>query len=76
MVLGTPFDTLELGVLLGVAAVLTVAEPWLVPPNPLVRLFYLVVAGGVSLLSAALVRALRNRQGQAHREGGNDRSRR
>lgn len=67
MALGTPFDRLELGVLLVVAAALTIAEPWLVPPNPALRMLYLVLAGVVSLSSAALVRTLRARRAAPRR---------
>lgn len=62
MALGTPFDRLELGVLVAVAGTLAIAQPWLTPPNPLVRTLYLLAAGAGSLASAALVRRLRRRR--------------
>lgn len=61
MALGTPFDRLELGVLVGVAGVFSLAQPVLVPSGPIAGLAYLFLAGGASVLSAALVRSVRRR---------------
>ena len=61
MALGTPFDRVELGVLLLVAGVFALAQPVLTPPNPLVRLAYFLAAGLLSLGSATLLRSLRLR---------------
>lgn len=62
MALGTPFDRLELAVLCLVAAVFAVAQPALTPPDPGVRLAYLLVTGLLSLAAAALVRSVRSRR--------------
>jgi hypothetical protein len=61
MALGTPFDRVELGLLLAVAGVFAFAQPLLTPPNPLVRMAYFLASGLLSLLSATLLRALRLR---------------
>lgn len=61
MALGTPFDRLELVVLVVVAGVFSVAQPFVLPPNPALSVFYLFAAGLVSLGIATALRALRLR---------------